>query len=382
MSDFPLIKNSGLKPYIKILTDYPRDDLASDEVQQALTTACAQHDVDAFNIDVGAIPGMNTVVAGFKTAQLALNSKLGFGHVIHTNCAPRKNIISKESKGEGVVLGILPNGVCLLTVSSGYSLAPFYNLIQSGQVQFFKTKIPDSGSQFRSRDYFPDATARLARHLQDVVAEKGEDYVAKAITTGSGKSLVEGFEYLGESVDENYFNELPQGSVYYIDNFGNLKLNIDHDDLTQQYEPGTILSLCINDHLVEGVVGTAGFSQGEGIIALTRGSSGWSTGAKADMRLTEVFLRGGSAAAAFKNVKPGDQIQIVAKKDLYRCIEQIRESGLKKLCTLDMYMFSESQLIQILAIGGLIEDGFKTDSLRKSLDNNKLIEQLQSSRSN
>ncbi|GEM_PF-108106 len=377
MSQLSLVKNGELRPYIKILTDYPRDDLASDEVQQALTTACAQHDVNAFNIDVGAIPGMNTVVAGFKTAQLAMNSKLGFGHVIHTNCAPRKNIISKQSKGEGVVLGILPNGVCLLTVSSGYSLAPFYSLIASGAVKFFKTKIPDSGSQFRSRDYFPDATARLGRFLQDVVKEKGEAYVQKALSDGNGADLVKGFEYLGSAVDESYFNELPQGSIYYIDNFGNLKLNIDHDDLSAQYEPGTILSMCINDQLVEGVVGTAGFSQGEGIIALTRGSSGWSTHDKEEMRLTEVFLRGGSAADAFRNVKPGDQIQIVAKKDLYSCIEQIRDSGMKKLRTLDMYMFSESQLIQLLALEGLIENGFQTDKLRKALDTKTLIQELE-----
>lgn len=376
MAELALVKSGELKPYVKILTDYPRDDLASDEVQQALTTACALHDVDAFNIDVGAIPGMNTVVAGFKTAQLAMNSKLGFGHIIHTNCAPRKNIISSESKGEGVVLGVLPNGVCLLTVSSGYSLAPFYGLIKSGEVKFFKTKIPDSGSQFRSRDYFPDATARLARHLQDLITEEDQSFIEKCLNNNAAADLVKGFEYLGDAVDAEYFNELPQGSVYYIDNFGNLKLNINHDDLTGQYDPGTILSLCINDHLVEGVVGTAGFSQGEGIIALTRGSSGWMINGNQEMRLTEVFLRGGSAASAFKSVKPGDQIQIVAKKDLYRCIEQIRQSGLKKLRNLDMYMFSEGQLIQLLALQNLIVDGYNTDNLRDALDKGELVEKL------
>lgn len=375
MNNFPLLKKNGLKPYLKILTDYPRDDLASDEVQQALVTACAAHNIDPFNIDVGAVPGMDTVTAGFKTAQLAMNSKLGFGHIIHTNCAPRKNIISTESKGEGVVLGVLPNGVCLLTVSSGYSLAPFYGLIESGAVKFFHTRIPDAGSQFRSRDYFPDATARLARYLQDLAAEKTPEEISKAIESGHGHQLLEEFEYIGDPVDQNWFNELPEGGIWYIDNFGNIKLNIPHNDLVDQYDPGSALMVAINDTIVDAIVGTAGFSQGEGILALTRGSSGWSNGGQ-ETRFTEIFLRGGSAAKMFSTIKPGAQVQIISKKDLYRCVEQIRSSGLKKIATLDLYMFSEAKLIELLAIEGLIENGFKADKLRAALDAGTLVEQI------
>ncbi|MGM0423053.1 MAG: SAM hydroxide adenosyltransferase, partial [Pseudomonadota bacterium] len=342
---------------------------------QAVTSACAVNDVDVFNIDVGAIAGMDTVIAGFKTAQLAMNSKLGFGHIIHTNCAPRKNIISTESKGEGVVLGMLPNGVCLLTVSSGYSLAPFYKMIAAGEVQFFQTRIPDAGSQFRSRDYFPDATARLARYLQDITVRKGANAIQDIIDSGKGHELLADFEYIGEPVDESWFNELPEGGIWYIDNFGNIKLNIPHEELVEQYDPGSALMVAINDTIVDAVVGTAGFSQGEGILALTRGSSGWSK-TDQEVRFTEIFLRGGSAAKMFSNIKPGVQVQIISRKDLYRCVEQIRNSGLKKLATLDLYLFSEAKLIELLAIEGLIEDGFKTDKLRAALDAGTLVDQI------
>lgn len=372
---FPLVKKTELSPIVKILTDYPRDDLASDEVHQALVSACVHHGVRPYNLDVGAIPGMNTVVAGFKTAQLALNSTLGFGHIIHTNCAPRRNIVTNNSKGEGVVLGILPNGVTLLTVSSGYSLAPFYDLIQSGDAQFFETRIPDSGSQFRSRDYFPDGAARLARYYQDVIADKGQEYVSGCLKQGRFADIIEGFEFVGDRIDENHFNDLPTGSIYYIDNFGNMKLNIAHDDLTKQYKPGETLILSVNDQITEAVVGKAGFSLGEGILALTRGSSGWHIKGE-DMRLTEVFLRGGNAAQSFKDINPGDQITILSKQDLAAVIDQIRESGLKKLRTLDLYIFSESQLVKLLAIEGLIEAGFKTDKLRQAISDNSLIDKL------
>lgn len=376
MGNFPLIKEGKLTPAIKILTDYPRDDLASDEVHQALVTACAQSNVTPYNIDVGAIPGMDTVVAGFKTAQLALNSKLGFGHVIHTNCAPRKNIVTSESKGEGVVLGILPNGVCLLTVSSGYSLAPFRPLIEDGSVKFFKTRIPDSGSQFRSRDYFPDATARLSRYLQDRVQELGPEKIASLIAEGKGEEILKYFEFIAEPMDLSHFTPLPMGSVCYIDNFGNMKLNIPHKDLVKQHEPGTILAVCVGDTIVDAVVGTAGFSQGEGILALTRGSSGWQQ-ARDDIRFTEVFLRGESAAGVFKSVKPGSQIIILAKKDLQESIKQIQDCGQSMVGTLNLYMFSEAQLVQLLAIEGLIEDGYKTDKLRTAISDKAVVDILE-----
>ena len=372
MENFPLLRDAELKPAVKILTDYPRDDLASDEVHQALVTACAHHGVNPYNLDVGAIPGMDTVVAGFKTAQLALNSKLGFGHVIHTNCAPRKNIVTAESKGEGVVLGILPNGVCLLTVSSGYSLAPFRPMIEDGSVKFFKTRIPDAGSQFRSRDYFPDATARLARYLQDRMRALGPSEIYNLLAENKADKILENFEYIAEPMDLSHFTPLPQGSVCYIDNFGNIKLNIPHDDLVEQYEPGTILAVSIGDTIVDAIVGTAGFSQGEGILALTRGSSGWMQGAN-NIRFTEIFLRGESAANVFKSVKPGSQIQVLAKKDLQDCIKLIQESGHSTIGTLNLYMFSESHLVQLLAIEGLIEDGYKTDKLKNAISNGSIV---------
>src|SRR4051812_9933248 len=124
-------KQGKLTPVLKILTDYPRDDLAHDEVQQALVTACVRHDVDARNVDVGAIPSLDTVSGGFKTAQLALNSQLGYGHVIHTNCAPRKNIASVKSSGEKIVVGITKTGVALLIVNAGYALAHFRDGVRS-----------------------------------------------------------------------------------------------------------------------------------------------------------------------------------------------------------------------------------------------------------
>jgi len=376
MVAFTLVQKNTLKTAIKILTDYPRDDLASDEVQQALITACAEHQLDMYNIDVGSVPGMDTVVAAFKTAQLGLNSKLGYGHIIHTNCAPRRNIVSKKSKGEGVVLGLLENGACLLTVNSGYTLSAFYDLAKMGKIKFFETKIPVDGSQFRSRDYFPGATAQLARFLSDKLAELGQDKITQLYAQDKMETLFSGFELLGEPLDFEEISQLPKGAIWYIDNFGNMKLNISHDEIVRYQETGTILSLVVGDTVVDAIVGQAGFSQGEGILALTRGSSGWDIENGHAMRFTEVFLRGGSAAGSFKNIMPGIQVLGVKKKEIQRALKMFTEAGIKTIATLDLYFLSEARLIQLFADYGLIKNGFDDRGLTRALDEGSLIKQL------
>jgi hypothetical protein len=371
----PLDQGGQLKPVLKILTDYPRDDLASDEVQQALITAAAHLNIDFYTLDVGAIPGMNTVVAGFKTAQLALNSALGFGHIIHTNCAPRRNIISQHSKGEGVVIGILPSGVALLIVNSGFSLAPFASLIQSGQVHFYKSKIPDEGSQFRSRDYFPHAMAELARFFIDRYRDYGADKIAHLLETGQHHSLLEGFSLLGPQISKDDFNELVKTSIYYIDNFGNLKLNINHDDLSAYMGEGAEVAVVINDTVVNATIGSVGFSQAEGSVALTRGSSGWIQNGQ-NIRFTEVFLRGGSAASSFNMPKTGQAVAIIRFDHLQKVFSVLRENKLKRIGPVDLYNLSEARLITYLCDRDLIKNGYDASELEKHLNAGSLVSYL------
>lgn len=376
--ELPLVFEGALRPAIKILTDYPRDDLASDEVQQALVTACAKHRVQPYNLDVGAVPAMDTIVSGFKTAQLAINSSLGFGHILHTNCAPRRNIVTNKSKGEGVVLGFLENGVCLLTVNSGYTLSPFYELMKEGRIKLFETHIPDSGSQFRSRDYFPEGTAHLAAFLQQQLDQLGEDKIKQICANNDAETLFDGFELLGKELTLDHITPLPKSLVWYIDNFGNLKLNITHAELEEYHNAGDILSLVIGDKVVDAIIGKAGFSQGEGIIALTCGSSGWGDENSTNGQLTEVFLRGGSAAEQFKDhVHPGARIFGVKKKDLQNALQIIRENEIQAIGKRDMLFLSEAKLVQVIADDlGLIENGFDCRKLRAAIENGEFAELL------
>lgn len=372
-----LIDRDGrLTPVLKILTDYPRDDLAHDEVHQSLVTACVTRGLYPANIDVGSIPALDTIAAGFKTAQLVFNSKLGYGHIFHTNCAPRKNIVSVKSQGEKIVLGITRSGVVLLMVNAGYTLAPFYDAVQAGEMMFYQTTVPDSGSQFRSRDYFPDAMADLTLHLATRFSSMGEEKIKQLLKVHAFREILDGLAYLGEPLNLTSFPVLPSGTVYYVDNFGNIKLNLKHFRLSNVHAVGTPLVIAIGNTVCDAVVGDAGFSMGEGVIAITSGSSGWAVGREGKAMFSEIFLRGGSAASHFPGVKSGDRMLVMKRGDLQRVIEMLKAAGRDVSERLDLYNISEARIMELLGRAKLIRDGFDTTELQRALERTELIKRL------
>lgn len=371
-----LIDRDGrLTPVLKILTDYPRDDLAHDEVHQSLVTACVTRGLYPANIDVGSIASLDTIVAGFKTAQLVFNSKLGYGHIFHTNCAPRKNIVSVKSAGEKIVLGMTASGVVLLAVNAGYTLAPFHDAVKAGEMVFFQTSVPDSGSQFRSRDYFPDAMADLTLHLATRFASMGEEKIRQTLKARGYRELLEGLSYLGEPLNISSFPQLPEGTIYYIDNFGNMKLNMKHAKIVAQYKPGTPLVAAIGNTVCDVVVGDVGFSMGEGVVAITSGSSGWALGAGEKEMFAEIFLRGGRADSHFPGAKTGDQLLAMTRADLERVIETLKGASGDVSGRHDLYNISEARIMHMLARARLL-NGFDSSELQKAFAANDLEKRL------
>ena len=81
--------------------------------------------------------------------------------LVFANTAPRKDRTSarKNNAGEGLVYGVLRNGVELIAVNSGHSLS----FVRDDLVELCETIAPDKGSQFRSRDFFPQIVAMVAK---------------------------------------------------------------------------------------------------------------------------------------------------------------------------------------------------------------------------
>lgn len=371
-----LVDREGrLTPVLKILTDYPRDDLAHDEVHQALVTACVRHNVWPRNLDVGAIPGLDTVSGGFKTAQLALNSTMGFGHVVHTNCAPRKNIASVKSSGEKIVVGLTKTGVALLIVNAGYALSNFRDSIRAGEVAFFQTSVRHAGSQFRSRDFFPDAMAELAAHLAAQYEKMGPDAIVRLLKARKYGVILKGLSWLGKPLKIESAPRLPIGAVLYVDNFGNIKMNFRHDALRKHFREGDVVAVKIGHKVTDAVMGGVGFSQAEGMLALTAGSSGWEVERKKH-NFTEAMLRGGRAANLFGDFTPGDTAILLREVDLQKVNAVLHNAPAKAAERLALHNASDARIIAMLARARLIRDGYDATELRAALKKGTLLRHL------
>jgi hypothetical protein len=255
---------------LTVVADYGVGDLAFAEVRQRLAVLLPEADVTAIPV-----PPFDTVSAGFCVAQLAF----GQGppdRVVYANVAPRQDEDRprEDNAGEGLVAARLESGVLVVGVAAGASLS----FLADEGVPLRSVDVPDAGSQFRSRDVFPAAVARLAR---------GDDAL------------------LGESVT---VDPAPERAVAYTDGYGNLK--------TTWYDApapsGTPVRVRIGEAVVEAVVSDGVFTVPAGALSFAPGSSGWPRGdGSGDRAAYELFARGGNAAELFGNPASGTPVEVL-----------------------------------------------------------------------
>src|ERR671939_1587413 len=170
---------------LTIVADYGVGDLAFAEVRQRLALLLPEADVAAIPV-----PPFDTVSAGFCVAQLAFGDGPSDA-VVYANVAPRQDEDEprEDNAGERLVAARLGSGVLVVGVAAGASLS----FLAAEGVPLHAVNVPDSGSQFRSRDVFPAAVAGLV---------SGEDGL------------------LGDDVT---VAPPPERAVVYTDGYGNLK---------------------------------------------------------------------------------------------------------------------------------------------------------------
>lgn len=261
--------------YVHVICDYAPGDLAWAEVHSALAAKLP----DSVTIHCTSVGSFDTVSTGFVVGQLSLTAARLRPQrtIVFANCAPRKDRKEARSNnaGEGLLFGFLKNGVQVLAVNSGYSLSFVRDEIE----ELWTVDCEEEGSQFRSRDFFPEALAR-------VVAE-------------DRKFKVDRLNPL-EAI-----REYPEEVIAYIDSFGNLKTTIRaNDSCTTGLKPGERIKVRIGTVARTATVATGSFNVMEGDLAFAPGSSGH------DRRFWEFFQRGGSAAAEFGHPHVGSNIVI------------------------------------------------------------------------
>ena len=249
---------------LHVIADYGHGDLAFAEVVQRLSSLVP----DAVVLPTP-VPPFDTVSAGFCAAQLARTDGPG-GRLVFTNVAPRADVADPRpgNQGERLVAALLPNGVVVVGVNAQHS---FSFLRDDAEVR--EVAVPDAGSQFRSRDLFPEVVADLAR---------------------GGRGA------LGAELAPELIPPPPERAVAYVDGYGNLKTTW----TDAPADNGTSVEITIGAASALAVVSDGTFAVRHGEMSFAPGSSGWDTAA-GHRPFYEVLLRGGSAAGRLGHPRAG-----------------------------------------------------------------------------
>jgi S-adenosylmethionine hydrolase len=258
---------------VHIIADYGIGDLAFAEVVQRIKF----HLPDAELMSV-AVPPFSTLAAGFCIAQLGLNVAPP-GTLIYHNVAPRQDDYAARSgnAGERLAYARLPTGVRVIGVNSGYALS----FIKDVAEKFRWAASSAEGSQFRSRDVFPQAAAAIALGLPTA---------------------------LGDEIDARALPPPPSSVIAYVDGYGNIKTTIPYD--AKKVRPGKRIRININNQVHEATVSDGAFAVPHGELAFAPGSSGWPLRHGGEIRWIEIFLRGGNAWDLFKRPAIGSSLSL------------------------------------------------------------------------
>jgi hypothetical protein len=257
---------------VHIIADYGFGDLAFAEVVQRIKLYLP----DAEPV-LTPVPPFATLAAGFCIAQLGLNEAPA-GTIIYHNVAPREDDEQARAAnaGERLAFARLPTGVRVIGVNAGYA----YSFVRDAAEELRWAAVPAEGSQFRSRDLFPQAAAAIALGQPDALAEK---------------------------IPPSDIPDVPQNRIAYIDGYGNLKTTIKHDT---SIPDGSTVRVQIGDKEQEALKSDGSFAVEPGQLAFAPGSSGWTNAQGEETRWMELFLRGGNAWELFARPSVGTAIQI------------------------------------------------------------------------
>jgi S-adenosylmethionine hydrolase len=202
-------------------------------------------------------PPFSTINTGFWIYQIAQTPNLKNTY-IYSNTAPRKEnkAARKNNAGEKLMYAKLKNGFEIIAVNSGYT----FSFVKPFIKEFYFVEVENAGSQFRSRDKYPQAVAKMIN--QD-------------------KS------FLGKKADIKTILDVPQNLIASIDGYGNLKTTTRSSQVKLKPGQNVVITIYGKKHLAIYTDGM--FHVKEGELAFAPGSSGH------DDKFMEIFLRGGSA---------------------------------------------------------------------------------------
>ncbi len=240
---------------VNVIADYGggrAPDHAFNEVAARLRSVLTPEENMRVVIDPHPVSAFATLETGFWIAQIGIENAHP-GLIIFSNTAPRGEDITPRNAGvtwhgdekQPFVYVELDTGVAVFAVHAGYNLS----FIKKRARKIVKVDVPNTGTQFRSRDIYAQA---VASYIQ------GNDSILS-----------------GEPIDPRTIPDVPEDGVASIDGYGNLKTTIRRSDIKEEVLSSPFVEIQFNGRrhvavntLVDGVRGV------RGQLCLTVGSSG------------------------------------------------------------------------------------------------------------
>ncbi|MBW7944246.1 hypothetical protein H3C70_02510 [Patescibacteria group bacterium] len=239
---------------LHVICDYAPAGLEFGEISSRLHLHLS--DPHGVRIHPTSVPPLDTMAIGFVTAQYAFAPHHG-RMVIYGNAAPRrdKSKAMKNNQDNGIKYARLDNGVEIINVYSEFA----FGFVKDHIVEYRGIDSPEGGSQFRSRDFFPERVAEIVNGNRSMLTDE---------------------------LDINAIPDIPNNLVAWTDGFGNIKTTMRLSDLEDLgLKVGQKVQVILNGVSMLGVVAVGGFSVDRGVLAVNAGSSGY------EDPFIELFLR-------------------------------------------------------------------------------------------
>jgi hypothetical protein len=239
---------------LHVVCDYAANGLEFGEISSRLQYHLA--DPHSLRIHPTSVPSLDTMAVGFVTAQYAYAPHNG-SMFIYGNAAPRRSSAKAQKKNldHGIKYARLSNGVEIVNVYSEFA----FGFVKQDIVEFRDIDCPAAGSQFRSRDFFPERVAKLINGDRSILTDE---------------------------LDVADIPDIPSNLVAWTDGFGNIKTTMRSSDLDKRkLKAGEKVQVILNGVSLLGVIAKGGFTVDRGVLAVNAGSSGY------DDSFIELFLR-------------------------------------------------------------------------------------------
>lgn len=252
---------------IQLIADYGTGDPAFSEVIQKLTYLDR-----AIRVQEMSVPPFSTVATGVWIAQFATVNAFP-GLTIFSNTAPRIKLEGFKEPVDGgrLVYTKLENGPIIVAVNTGFCLSFIKNKIK----HLYLVNVANHGSQFRSRDFYPDAVVGIA---------EGEK------------------KFIGKEIEVGQIPDAPKNLIGFVDGYGNLKTTLRHSQ--NKFKVGQKVKIKVNGIIKSGVVADETYKVEDGDVSFAPGSTG------GEDRFMEIWVRGGNAWEAFDKPRVETEFKI------------------------------------------------------------------------